>query len=282
MSSSTTSEPIMYRKNHGCKRFEGKNILVTAATAGIGLAICHRLASEGARLFICSRKQQNVDEAIKELTSLWSSKSTSSNSKPIVVGGIACNVSTPGHLEDYISKAIIFFGGAGSKIDGIVSNVGMNPAMGRALDMEEKTYDKIFDSNVRTHWRLLKLARPYLSQPGASIVLVSSTGGYAPSFPLGIYGVSKTALTGLGRALSTELGVDGIRVNTIAPGVVKTKLAEALWKSENGQTAANSSFLRRLGEPEDMAGTVAYLLSEDSRHVTGETIVLSGGSHHRL
>ena len=109
----------------------------------------------------------------------------------------------------------------------------------------------------------------------------SSVGGFAPGFPLGVYGVTKSALTSLGKALATELGPEGIRINTLCPGLVKTKLAEMLWKDPNHEEHS-PTFLNRLGEPEDMAGTVAFLLSEDARHITGESIVVAGGSHHKL
>ena len=89
-------------------------------------------------------------------------------------------------------------------------------------------------------------------------------------------------MIGLGKALASEFGADGIRVNTICPGVVKTKMAELLWKSENGEKTRQSLYLKRLGEPEDMAGTMAFLLSEDARHITGETVIVSGGMQARL
>ena len=246
-------------------------MLVTAATAGIGLAIAHRLCSEGARVFICSRKQANVDEGVRELRSKYGADAA---------GGVPCSVSQPGELEKYVDAAVKFFGGG--KIHGVVSNVGMNPVMGRVLDMEEKTYDKIMDTNVRSHFRLLKVCKPHLETPGAAIVLVSSVGGMLPNFPIGVYDVSKTALIALGRALATELGREGIRVNTICPGLVKTKMAEALWRSDSGVEEIRQTFLGRLGEPEDISGLAAFLLSADSRHITGEAVVITGGTHSRM
>jgi dehydrogenase/reductase SDR family protein 4 len=111
---------------------------------------------------------------------------------------------------------------------------------------------------------------------------VSSVAGFSPEFPLGIYGMSKTALIGLGKALASEMGVDGIRVNTICPGLVRTKLAEMLWKSEYGSQQADKLYLRRIADPVEMAGTIAYFLSEDSRHITGESIIAAGGVASRL
>merc|ERR1712176_635260 len=121
--------------------------------------------------------------------------------------------------------------------------------------MGENNYDKVMDANVKSHWKLLQLCYPFLTKPNGSIVLVSSVGGFQPEFPLGIYTVSKTALIGLGKALATELGPDGVRINTLCPGLVKTKMAEMLWNSDAGENVRQSLMLRRLGEPEEMAGT---------------------------
>jgi dehydrogenase/reductase SDR family protein 4 len=264
-----TTEPIIFKDDHNCKRFVGKNAVVTAGTAGIGLAACHRLCSEGAKVFLCSRKQKNVDDAVKELREKYGQDRAF---------GVACNVTKPGELENFIQQVTKQF----TKVDVVLSNVGVNPTAGKSMEMTDTNYDKIMEANVRSHFRLIKLVSPYLTRPGASIVLVSSVAGFNPEFPLGVYGVSKTALIGLGKALASEMGVDGIRVNTICPGVVRTKLAEMLWKSEYGQQTADKVFLRRLADPWEMSGTIAYLLSDDAGYVTGETIVAGGGVQARL
>lgn len=259
----------MYKDDHGCKRFVNKNAVVTAGTAGIGLAACHRLCSEGAKVYLCSRKKENVDAAVKELRDKYGKDSAF---------GIPCNVTKPGELEKFVEAVSKEF----KVVHVLLSNVGVNPTAGKSLDMSDSNYDKIMDANVKSHFRLIKLVSPLLARPDASILLVSSIGGFEPHFPLGIYGASKTALIGLGKALASEMGVDGIRVNTICPGLVRTKFAEMLWNSDMGRESANHLFLRRLADPWEMAGTMAYLLSEDSRHVTGETVIVSGGTPSRL
>lgn len=262
------STPVIYVKNPQCSRFGGKNAIITAGTLGIGLAAAHRLCSEGANVFICSRKQANVDEAVAELRNAHGANRA---------GGVAINVGKAGDLEKFVSAAVSYFKGA--TIDLVVSNVGMNPTPDQILDFSPELYDKIMDTNVKSHWRLLKIAKPHLTTPGATIVLVASTAAFTPSTPLGIYGVSKTALVALGRALATELGPQGIRINSLCPGVVRTKLAEMLWKNESAAAQFTSnSFLKRMADPVDMAGTIAYLLSEDSKHMTGEAIVVAGGT----
>ena len=154
------AEPIIFKENHGCKRFAGKYAVVTAGTAGIGLAACFRLCSEGAKVFICSRKQSNVDDAVKQLRAKFGEDSAY---------GVACNVTKPGELENFVTAV----GKQFPRVDALVSNVGMNPTAGKALDMTDVAYDKIMEANVRSHFRLIKLISPQLTRPGASIVLVS-------------------------------------------------------------------------------------------------------------
>lgn len=220
-------------------------------------------------MYLCSRKQSNVTDAVAELTAAYGAG---------VAFGEPCNVAKPGELERFVEKVVGQFG----HVDVVISNVGVNPTSGSALDMSDANYDKIMDSNVKSHWRLVKLIHPFLTKNNAAILLVSSTGAYNPSYPIGIYSMSKTALLGLGRALASEMGKDGIRVNTICPGLVRTKMAEMLWKSEYGEKQAQEVFMRRLGDPEDMVGTMAYLVSDDAKHVSGESVVVSGGGQSRM
>jgi len=154
------TEPVVFKDNHGCRRFVGKTAVVTAGTAGIGLAACHRLCSEGARVFLCSRKAKNVEDAVKELRAKYGPESTY---------GVPCNVTKPGELENFIEQVIKVF----PKVDLVVSNVGVNPTAGKAMEMTDANYDKIMEANVRSHFRLIKLVSPYLTRPGASIVMVS-------------------------------------------------------------------------------------------------------------
>jgi NAD(P)-dependent dehydrogenase (short-subunit alcohol dehydrogenase family) len=156
-------EPIIF-KEHGCKRFVSKHAVVTAGTAGIGLAACHRLCSEGAKVFLCSRKQKNVDEAVNELREKWGKD---------MAYGVACNVTKPGDLENFVEAVRKQF----PRVDAVVSNVGVNPVAGKALDLSDNVYDKIMEANVRSHFRLIKLISPLLTRPGASIVLVSHSFG---------------------------------------------------------------------------------------------------------
>mmetsp|Transcript_5841 Transcript_5841/g.10450 ORF Transcript_5841/g.10450 Transcript_5841/m.10450 type:complete len:270 (+) Transcript_5841:155-964(+) len=261
-------EPVISMDDPKCRRLEGKNVLLTAGTAGIGLAIAERMAQEGAKVFLCSRKALNVEDTVKGF-----------KAKGLEVEGVPCHVGKPEQLNNFIQSALSFFGN--DRIDVLVSNAGMNPAAGPTLDMEDAQYDKIMDTNVKSFFQLTKLARPYMSS-GGSIIFVASVAGFTPSPPLGIYGVSKTAVIALGRTLSQDLGPYGIRVNTICPGVIRTKMSQLLWTGEAEKREKNSSTLQRFGDPVEISGLAAFLASDDSTYITGEAIVASGGTGSRL
>lgn len=250
------------------------------AVTGIGRAIVERCIQEGANVFLCSRKQANVDATLKEVRNAYGTTR---------VGGCPCNVGVPEALEQYLEKSYAFFASCQKqtvedvRIDGIVSNAAVNPYFGMSYDAPDTVYKKIMSINVESQWRLVKLAKPRLTE-GSSVVFISSIGGFQPSPPLGLYSVSKTAVLGLTRMMSRELGSEKIRVNCVAPGLIKTKFSEALWKESDGseRTASSDTSIPRLGEPVDIAGPVAFLLSQDSEFVTGETLVVSGGVRTRL
>mmetsp|Transcript_9447 Transcript_9447/g.12341 ORF Transcript_9447/g.12341 Transcript_9447/m.12341 type:complete len:204 (+) Transcript_9447:342-953(+) len=196
------------------------------------------------------------------------------------VSGIPCHVGKDGDLENLVHEALEFFDGT---IHGVVSNAAVNPLAGPTLDLPENLYDKIMDVNVKSYWKLVKLCKPFFcSVNGGSIVFISSVGGYQPSPPVGIYGMSKSALIALAKVLSNDLGQDNIRVNGIAPGLIRTRMSEAFWKGPMADNPLNRTYLGRHGDPEDIAGVAAFLLSDDSAFITGETIVVSGGGNSRL
>ncbi|KAA6424243.1 MAG: dehydrogenase reductase SDR family member 4-like [Trebouxia sp. A1-2] len=250
-----------------CKRFEGKVALVTAATAGIGLGIAQRLGEEGAKVVICSRKQNNVDDTLKAL-----------KEKGIECTGCVCHVGNRQHLQKFVQLAIDTYG----QIDVLVSNAAVNPASGPLLSIPESAIDKTLEINIKAAIMLVKETAPHLTR-GASIVFISSYTAFHPSQPLAIYAVSKTAVVGLTKALSDELGPKGIRVNCVAPGIVPTKFASALVENpELREQQRTANALKRLGTPQDMAAAVAYLSSDDASYVTGESLVVAGGLQSRL
>ncbi|XP_023303380.2 dehydrogenase/reductase SDR family member 4 [Lucilia cuprina] len=255
--------------SNNMKRLQGKVAVVTASTDGIGFSIAKRLAQDGANVVISSRKQNNVDKAVEELRKL-----------NLNVLGLKCHVSESQDRKQLFEQTIHKYG----KINILVSNAATNPAVGGVLDCDEKVWDKIFDVNVKSSYLLAKEALPHLrKEKNSSIVFVSSIAGYDAFELLGAYSVSKTALIGLTKAAAKDLAPEGIRVNCLAPGIIKTKFSKALYEDEAANEAALSKIpLNRLGMPEEMAGVVSFLVSDDASYITGETIVASGGMSGRL
>lgn len=271
--SSSSSTPIVARASmstaSSAKKLAGKVAIVTASTEGIGYAIAERLALDGAKVVVSSRKEDKVNQATSRLTA-----------QGLDVIGAPCHVGKAEDRANLIKLVIEKLGG----IDILVSNAGMNPVMAPVLDTPEAAWDKIFDINVKSAFLLTKEIVPHLEKRGGgSIVYVSSIAAYQ-SFPLlGAYSVSKTALLGLTRAVAEQVAPLNIRVNCIAPGIIKTKFSEALWK----EPAIEGAILpqvpqKRLGTPEDCAGVVSFLVSDDARYITGENVPVAGGFFCKL
>ncbi|XP_058830287.1 dehydrogenase/reductase SDR family member 4 [Topomyia yanbarensis] len=250
-------------------RLQGKVAVVTASTDGIGYAIAERLGQEGAKVVISSRKEQNVARAVDQLTKAG-----------LDVTGVKCHVATSADRKALFEKAVEKYGG----IDILVSNAAVNPEVGGVLEASESAWDKIFEVNVKCSFLLAKEVLPYIRQrKGGSIVFVSSIAGFQPFSLLGAYSVSKTALFGLTKAASQDLASENIRVNCIAPGIIKTKFAAALHESEVAKETALAQIpMGRFGDPKEISSVCAFLVSNDASFITGETIVASGGMPSRL
>ncbi|GFQ02862.1 tropinone reductase-like 3 [Phtheirospermum japonicum] len=248
------------------KRFVGKVAIVTASTQGIGFGIAERLGLEGAAVVISSRRQKNVDEAVKKL-----------KGQGIEALGLVCHVSNAQQRKDLIDKTIDKYG----KIDVIVCNAAANPTVEGILETKESVLDKLWEINVKTSILLLQEAARHL-QKGSAVVFVSSITGYQPPQGLAMYGVTKTALLGLTKALASEMAPN-TRVNCIAPGFVPTHFASFLTTNESIRNSlVEKTLLNRLGTTQDMAAAAAYLASDDASYVTGETLVVAGGMPSRL
>uniref|UniRef100_A0A6M2DK69 Putative dehydrogenase n=1 Tax=Xenopsylla cheopis TaxID=163159 RepID=A0A6M2DK69_XENCH len=255
--------------NIHCNRLSGKVAVVTASTDGIGFAIAKRLGLEGAKVVVSSRKSVNVENAVSTLLK-----------DGLDVHGVVCHVSKAEDRKNLYDKAVEKYGG----IDILVSNAAVNPAVGHVLQCDEQSWDKIFDVNVKASFLLAKEVLPHLrKRGGGSIVFVSSIAGLQPFPILGAYSVSKTALFGLTKAASHDLATENIRVNCIAPGIVKTRFSSALHESDSAKEAALMTVpMRRLAEPHEMSGVVAFLVSDDASYITGEILVAAGGMPSRL
>lgn len=249
------------------KRLKGKVAVVTAATAGIGLGIAERLAQEGARVMICSRRKQNVDDTVEAL-----------RSKGLQVSGVVCHVGNAEHRSNLIQQTVQEFG----QLDILISNAAVNPMEGPLISAPSDAIDKILDINIKAALLLVQQAVPHMKR-GGRIVLISSVTAFQPPAPIAMYAVSKTALLGLTKGLAAELGPEGITVNCVAPGIVPTKFSAALVADpELERMQVEATNLKRLGTPQDIAGAVAFLSSPDAAYVTGETLVVAGGMQSRL
>jgi NAD(P)-dependent dehydrogenase (short-subunit alcohol dehydrogenase family) len=240
--------------------FEDRVAVVTGASRGIGLAVATGLVARGARVCITARNAEPLAEAVKQL---------GGPDRAIAVPGKADD---PEHQQEAVARTLEAFG----RYDMLVNNTGINPAFGPVLDVDTGAAAKILAVNVLAPLAWTKRARDaWMGEHGGAIVNVASLAGLYASPGIGMYGVSKAALIRLTAELATELG-PGIRINAVAPAVVKTRFATALYEGRE-EESAKAYPLKRLGVPEDIAGAVAYLLSDDAAWVTGQTIVLDGG-----
>jgi len=248
------------------RRFHGKVAVVTASTQGIGFAIAERLGLEGASVVVSSRKQKNVEEAVEKL-----------RGKGIDVLGVACHVSSREQRRDLIQRTVNKYGG----IDILVSNAAANPTVDPIVEIPEPVLDKLWEINVKATVLLVQDAAAHLSRD-SSIIIISSIAAYGQEAAMSMYGVTKTALLGLTKALAAEMAPN-TRVNTVAPGFVPTHFADFLVRNEDIQRSIKErTLLGRLGKTTDMASAVAFLASSDASYITGETLVVAGGMPSRL
>ena len=236
-------------------RFDGKTALVTGASRGIGLAIARRLVDDGARVVITARGQEMLDAAVAELG-------------PAAMG-IAGKADDPAHRAEVFATIGREFG----RLDFLVNNAGINPAYGPALAVGDDAVRKILEVNVlgTLAWSRDAVAAGLTT----AIVNIASIAGVTAAPGIAVYGVSKAAVIGLTTQLAYELA-PGIRVNAVAPAVIKTTFAKALYEGREAEVAAGYP-LGRLGEPVDVAGPVTFLLSDDAAWITGQTLVIDGG-----
>ncbi|RFA08522.1 3-oxoacyl-ACP reductase [Subtercola boreus] len=252
------SDPII----HQTHRLDGKVAIVTGASRGIGLAVAVRLVSEGARVCITARKAEALELAAADFPA----------GSVIAVAGKADD---PEHRAAVLDTVATEFGG----LDILVNNAGINPVYGTLLELDLAAARKIMEVNVLGNlaWAQDVVHHPRLGfrERSGVIVSVSSVTGQNPSPGIGFYGISKAAVAHLTRTLAVELGPE-IRVNAVAPAVVKTRFAEALYEGREAEVAAEYP-LGRLGEPEDIASAVAFLASGDASWITGQVLNLDGG-----
>jgi len=243
----------------------GKTAIVTGSTKGIGRAIAVALAEAGARVTISSRDEGRVAETAGALKDAGHQ-----------VLGIACNVGRKPELENLVAKTKEAFG----PVDILVCNAAINPYYGPAMEIPDDVFAKVMHTNIQAQLWLAQLVAPDMkARKDGAIILISSIGGLRGSDVIGAYNISKAADIQLAKNLAIELGPDNIRVNAICPGLVKTDFARALWENpEFAEPRIAATPLRRLGEPEDIAGAAVFLASKAGQWMTGQTVVIDGGA----
>jgi len=243
---------------------EGKVAIVTGGSRGIGRSIAIGLAEHGADVAIAARKPEALAEAVAAIQA--------TGRRAIAV---PTNVRRIEELRALVDQTVAQLG----RLDILVNNAGTNPFYGRVQDMDERAFDAIMDTNVKAIHFLSNFAREAMvRQGGGAIINVSSVGGFAASDVIGGYSVSKAAVIMLTQVQAKTWGRDGIRVNCIAPGLVQTEFARALWDDPKfRKMSEEAAALHRIATPDEMAGAVVYFASAASSFVTGQTLVMDGG-----
>ena len=240
----------------------GKIALVTGATRGIGRSIAEELGKAGAKVAICSRKADACAETEADLAR-----------SGIEVLAMPCNVSRKEELQALVDATRARWG----RIDIVVANAATNPYYGPLTGIGDEALDKIFANNLKSVLWLAAMTLPGMSA-GGSFILVGSIGGIIANTVIGAYGMSKAAGHHLVRNLAAEWGPKNVRVNAIAPGLIKTEFARALWEDpKRAEERVSNTPLRRLGEPRDIGGIAVFLASPAAAFITGQCIVADGG-----
>jgi len=239
--------------------------IVTGASRGLGAAIAGGLAEHGARVVLSSRKQEDLDREAERLNRRFPGRALA----------IAAHAGREADLKLLVERTMQELG----RIDILVNNAGTNPYFGPLIDADLGVWDKTFEVNLRGYFVLTQLVyRAWMAEHGGVVLNVASTGGLRPSPGLGIYDVTKAGVIMLTRQLARELG-GRVRVNCIAPGLFRTRFAQALWGNEailNRVLEANP--FGRIGEPDEIAGAAVFLVSDAAAYVNGEVLVVDGGS----
>jgi len=240
---------------------DSKVAIVTGASRGIGRAIAETFVREGARVVICGRKQESIEQVAREIGPA---------ARPI-----ACHVGRLTELENLVATTTREFG----RIDILVNNAGTNVGQGPCLAVDDGQFDKMVEVNLKSAFRLTKLVAPGMCERGSgSIINMSSMSGLRPQFEGMLYSMTKAALIMMTQCYALELGPKGVRVNAIAPGLIETALSEYYWKDEERRAQIlKKQPIQRIGKSEDVAEVALLVASDRGSYITGQTFVVDGG-----
>lgn len=244
----------------------GKSAIVTGSSRGIGKQIAYRLAEHGANVVVSSRKEDACDAAAAEINDKLGRKAAIA---------VAANIAAKEALQNLVDETNRTFG----KIDICICNAASNPYFGPMSGITDDQFTKILQNNIiSNHW-LINMCAPQMRQrKDGAVIIISSVGGLKGSPVIGAYDISKAADMQLARNLAVEFGPDNVRVNTIAPGLVQTDFAKALWENPEILKASTArAALKRIGQPDEIAGMAVLLASQAGAFVTGQTIIIDGG-----
>jgi NAD(P)-dependent dehydrogenase (short-subunit alcohol dehydrogenase family) len=242
-----------------------KVAVITGASRGIGRAIALECARMGARVVVSSRKIDACNAVVAEIQAAGGTATA-----------FACNVGYKPELEALVRHANEQHG----SIDILIPNAAINPVYGPSAEVSDEIWNKVLTSNLTaTHWLCTMVLPGMAERGGGSVILLSSIVAQFGAANIGVYAISKAAEAQLARNLAVEWGAKGIRVNSIAPGVIKTDFAKALYENPKAAAmVANTTCLKRLGEPEDIAGVAVFLASDAARYITGQMLLVDGGT----
>ena len=244
----------------------GKVALVTGSTRGIGEAIVRRLAQHGANVVVSSRKADACARVAEDINRATGGEAAIP---------VACNISHKDQLQNLVTEARKKW----EKIDVLVCNAAVNPYFGPQMEIPDEAFDKIMGANVRSNHWLCQLVLPEMvARKDGAIIIVSSIAGLKGSALIGTYGISKAADFQLARNIAVEYGRYNVRANCIAPGLIKTDFARAMWEDPDRlEYSTSSTPLGRIGEPDEVAGAAVFLASKAGAYMTGQAIVIDGG-----
>jgi dehydrogenase/reductase SDR family protein 4 len=238
-----------------------KVAIVTGASRGIGRAIAESFAREGARVVICGRKADTLEQVAREIGP--------------AVTPVVCHVGRRDQIQALVDKSTAEFG----RVDILVNNAATNVAQAPCLDIDDGMFDKMIEINLKSAFRLIQMVAPGMCERGSgSIINISSISGLRPQFEGLLYSMTKAALIMMTQSYALELGPKGVRVNAIAPGLIQTALSEYYWKDEGRlEKRLEHQPIRHLGQPMEIAEVATLLASDQSSYLTGQTLVVDGG-----